>query len=73
MLILKKKKNSIDLDEAAQYEPPYLDLHCLLYSLWRGLVDNKLVQAPPPPPAPPQQFYCWPSQGGSSVLVLWLF
>ena len=26
----------------------------------RGLVDRKLVQAP-------QQFYCWPSQGSSSV------
>ena len=30
----------------------------------RGLVDNKLVKAP-------QYFYCWPSQGCSSVLVLW--
>ena len=30
----------------------------------RGLVDRKLVQAP-------SNFYCWPSQGGSSVLVLW--
>ena len=30
----------------------------------RGLVDRKLVKAP-------QQFYCWPSQGGSSVLVFW--
>ena len=28
----------------------------------RGLVDGKLVKAP-------QQFYCWPSQGGSSVLA----
>ena len=26
---------------------------------------------PPPPPPPPSNFYCWPSQGGSSVLVLW--
>ena len=34
----------------------------------RGLVHRKLVEAPPPPPPPPpQQFYCWPSQGGSSV------
>ena len=31
----------------------------------RGLVDRKLGQAPP------GNFYCWPSQGGSSVLVLW--
>ena len=23
-------KNSIDLDEVAHYEPPHLDLHCLL-------------------------------------------
>ena len=30
----------------------------------RGLVDHKLVKAP-------SNFYCWPSQGGSSVLVLW--
>ena len=30
----------------------------------RWLVDRKLVQAP-------SNFYCWPSQGGSSVLVLW--
>ena len=30
----------------------------------RGLVNRKLVKSP-------QQFYCWPSQGGSSVLVLW--
>ena len=22
---------------------------------------------------PPSNFYCWPSQGGSSVLVLWSF
>ena len=29
----------------------------------RLLVDHKLVQAP-------SIFYCWPSQGGSSVLVL---
>ena len=29
----------------------------------RGLVDHKLVQAPPRP----SNFYCWPSQGGSSV------
>ena len=28
------------------------------------LLDHKLVQAP-------SNFYCWPSQGGSSVLVLW--
>ena len=34
----------------------------------RGLVDHKLVKAPPPHPS---NFYCWPSQGGSSVLVLW--
>ena len=26
---------------------------------------------PPSPPPPPRNFYCWPSQGGSSVLVLW--
>ena len=32
----------------------------------RGLVDHKLVQAS-------SNFYCWPSQGGSSVLVLWWF
>ena len=73
MLILKKK-NSRDLDEAAQYEPPYLDLHCLLYSLWRGLVDNKLVQAPPPPPrtpsailllAVPRRLFCF----GSLVIL----
>ena len=30
----------------------------------RELVDHKLVEAP-------SNFYCWPSQGGSSVLVLW--
>ena len=30
----------------------------------RGLVDHKLVKAP-------SNFYCWQSQGGSSVLVLW--
>ena len=30
----------------------------------RGLVDHKLVKAP-------SNFYCWPSQGGFSVLVLW--
>ena len=30
----------------------------------RRLVDHKLVQDP-------SNFYCWPSQGGSSVLVLW--
>ena len=32
----------------------------------RGLVDRKLVEAP-------QLFYCLPSQGGPSVLVLWFF
>ena len=26
--------NSVDLDEMAQNEPPHLDLHCLLSSLW---------------------------------------
>ena len=30
----------------------------------RGLVDHKLVKAP-------SNFYCWPSQGDSSALVLW--
>ena len=30
----------------------------------RGLVNRKLVKAT-------QQFYCWLSQGGPSVLVLW--
>ena len=30
----------------------------------RGLVGHKEVRAP-------SNFYCWPSQGGSSVLVLW--
>ena len=29
----------------------------------RGLVNHKLVKAP-------QQFHCWPSLGGSSVLAL---
>ena len=32
----------------------------------RGLVDRGLVEAP-------RWFRCWPSQGGSSVLVLWWF
>ena len=70
MLILKKK-NSRDLDEAAQYEPPYLDLHCLLYSLWRGLVDNKLVQAPPPsPPHPLSNFIAGRPK---AALLFWFF
>ena len=34
-----------------------------------SLVDRKLVKARPAPPS--QQFYSWPSQGGSSVLFLW--
>ena len=38
------------------------------YGLLCGLVDHKLVQATHPAPS---NFYCWPSQGGSSVLILW--
>ena len=64
-----------------QFQLPALLLVCVLFVLFfllfvvvlsgeprqkqgRGLVDHKLVQAP-------SNFYCWPSQGGSSVLVLW--
>ena len=25
--------NSVDLDEVAEYEPPHIELHCLLSSL----------------------------------------
>ena len=32
----------------------------------RVLIDRRQVKSP-------QYFYCWPSQGGSSVLVLWWF
>ena len=63
-----------------QFQLPALLLICVLFVLFllfvvvlsgeprqkqgRGLVDHKLVQAP-------SNLYCWRSQGGSSVLVLW--
>ena len=64
-----------------QFQLPALLLVCVFFVLFllfvvvlsdeprqkqgRGLVDHKLVQAPP------SNFYCWPSQGGTSILVLW--
>ena len=33
-------------------------------NLGRGMLDRKLVEVL-------QSFYCWPTQRGSSVLVLW--
>ena len=65
-------------------EASFLDLHL---SISDGFVKNKIydkqdefdfdivnfpfLDGDVPRSASPSNFYCWPSQGGSSVLVLW--
>ena len=39
-IILKKRANSVDLDEVAHYEPPHQNLGCLLIQLFSSLVLN---------------------------------
>ena len=36
--------NSIELDEAAHYGPPYQDLHCLQIQLFSSLVVKELIK-----------------------------
>ena len=42
------RANSVDLDEAAYYEPPYQDLCCLQIQLFSSLVLKEFIHYEPP-------------------------